>query len=162
MQKSIAIIIGVFFVVGLFVLGVSIKSALQPQQDKFITLSVSASKIVHANGILWPIELINSDDNLSRVLDKAQKDKDALKQFFIDAGVDESDIAFEEIQVINAKEGNDAYGAVNLNKEFLATQNAFIQSSNIQAVKKAQDKIPELIKQGVVLKYVRYKGDSYF
>jgi hypothetical protein len=167
MQKSVAVIIGVFFVVGLLVLGISIKSALGSQkyvnsQYSFITVSASASKIVHADGILWPLEIINSGNNLNAVLEKNEKDKNKLKEFFIGTGISADGINFEEVQVANAKEGNDIYGSQPADKAFFATQSVFIQSTDLQAVKNAQDKISELIKQGVVLKYTRYKGDSYF
>ncbi|MDR1614043.1 MAG: SIMPL domain-containing protein [Campylobacteraceae bacterium] len=167
MQKSIAVIFGVFFVVGLLVLGISIKSALGSQKyvnnaDRYLSVGGTASKIIKANGVIWPIEFINSDNNLSKVLNKTQKDAQIIKQFFIDAGVNEGDIIFEEVQVLSAKDGNDIYGAQNLNKNYLATQNVLIQSSNIQAVQNAQSKITELIKQDIVLRYVRYKGDVNF
>jgi hypothetical protein len=161
MQKSVAVIIGVFFVVGLSVLAF----ALKPQKyegERYISVTGSASKIVEAGGLLWSLEIVNSGNNLNNVLEKNEKDKETLKKFFVGAGINESDIGFEDIQVLNAKENSDGYNAQTAGKDFSSSQSVIIQSTDIKAVKNAQSKLSELFKQGVTLKYRYNKGDTYF
>ncbi|MDR2099532.1 MAG: SIMPL domain-containing protein [Campylobacteraceae bacterium] len=163
MQKSAALIIGVFFVVGLLVLGLSIKSGFQSQPQEFekpeaiIAVSGSASKVISANGVSWSFEIVSSANTLNKVLEKSAKDKETLKQFFVNAGVSEKDIIFSNLQIIDAKNSNEAYyGAQGSN--FIAEQSVLIQVYDINSLKNAQSNLSELYKAGVALKY-QYKND---
>ncbi|MDR1007418.1 MAG: SIMPL domain-containing protein [Campylobacteraceae bacterium] len=158
MQKSVAVIIGVFFVVGLSILGFTIKSEYQYGQNSYISVTGSASKIVEASGLFWSLEIVNSGNNLNKILEKSEKDKEALKEFFINAGISENDISFEELQI---ETNNAYYDDSHSSGDLSSVQNVLIQTSNIKAIKAAQNKMSELLKRGVVLKY-HYRDESYF
>ncbi|MDR2128502.1 MAG: SIMPL domain-containing protein [Burkholderiaceae bacterium] len=165
MQRSTAFIIGVFFVIGLYALGLGIKSGLEFQPDSTnhdgtITAEGFASKIVAASGILWSIEITSSGNSISDVLSKNEKDKEALKQFFMGAGVSESDMVFGDLQLINTKNGSDQYDTNTKGKDFIAEQSVTIQSADIKSVRKAQDKLSGLYALGVTLKY-QHKSEFY-
>ncbi|MDR1975420.1 MAG: SIMPL domain-containing protein [Campylobacteraceae bacterium] len=165
MQKSVAVIFGVFFVVGLLVLGLNVKSGFQSQkyadsQSKVVTVVGFASKIVAADGAFWPIEVVNSGDILDKVLEKNGKDKEALKAFFAEVGISENDVIFEDVRVFSKKDGTDAYSAYGLDKNFIASQNLLVQSSDIKAFKAAQDKISQLLEKGVAIKSANYRNEN--
>ncbi|MDR2790998.1 MAG: SIMPL domain-containing protein [Campylobacteraceae bacterium] len=161
MQKSAALIIGAFFTAGSLIIGLSIRSGLQyePQysyRTSLVSVSGSASKVVNASAISWSFDIVNSNNVLSVILEKSAKDKEALKEFFVNAGVPESDIVFDNLQVVDAKNTN-AYDFQSGNR-FIAEQGVIIQTSNINEFKNARNRLSELYKTGIMLKY-QYKND---
>ncbi|MDR1285882.1 MAG: SIMPL domain-containing protein [Campylobacteraceae bacterium] len=163
MQKnvaiSVAVIIGVFFVVGLSILGLSLKNSYK--YDNYIRVTGSASKIIEPSGLFWSFEFVNSGYDLNEVLEQNEEDKEVLKEFFISAGINENDISFEELRIEASNEYYDDYDDSVSGGDFSSIQSVFIQTSNIKAIKAARNKMSELFKEGFTLKY-DYGDVSYF
>jgi len=148
MQKSSAVILGVFFVVGLGLLGLLYKSAYSPAKDYPGVVSVTGTSqgVIKADSVVWTLDFIKDGKTLVEAYANIEKVKEGIKEFLTKEGLEESDFGFDAQQVLDTKTKN---GYLNIGggesaSPFLATQKVTISTDKIDTVKAIFAKISEL------------------
>ncbi len=97
----------------------------------------------------WPIKFVSTDDNLSRAQVKIKESLKKVTAFLIENGIDSSWIELQKLEVTDrlANQYNTGY----VKSRYIITQSIIVRTNEPLLLKKASQKISQLVDRGVVL-----------
>ncbi|HSN10457.1 MAG TPA: SIMPL domain-containing protein [Hanamia sp.] len=150
MRSLSAAIIGIAFIVGLFIVGKAYK--YRSTSKETITVTGSAEKDFVSDLIVWKGSYSRKSMDLKSAYAQLKDDESVVKKYLLSKGVQENEMVFSSINII--KEFNyltDANGR-SLGQQFSGynlTQNVRIESPNVDKINAISREATELIQQGI-------------
>ena len=150
MRTLSAAIIGIAFIVGLFIVGNAYKYRSITQQ--IITVTGSAEQDFVSDLIVWTGTYSRKSMDLKGAYAQLKEDEAVVKKYLLSKGVQEDEMVFSSVNII--KEFSypiDANGR-SLGQQFSGynlTQNVRIESPNVDKVNAISREATELIQQGI-------------
>ncbi|MDE3181814.1 MAG: SIMPL domain-containing protein [Bacteroidota bacterium] len=150
MRSLSAAIIGIAFIVGLFIVGKAYK--YRSTSKETITVTGSAEKDFESDLIVWKGSYSRKSMDLKSAYAELKDDESVVKKYLLSKGVQENEMVFSSINIV--KEFNyltDANGR-SLGQQFSGynlTQNVRIESPNVDKINAISREATELIQQGI-------------
>jgi hypothetical protein len=150
MRSLSAAIIGIAFIVGLFIVGKDYK--YRSTSKETITVTGSAEKDFVSDLIVWKGSYSRKSMDLKSAYAQLKDDESVVKKYLLSKGVQENEMVFSSINIV--KEFNyltDANGR-SLGQQFSGynlTQNVRIESPNVDKINAISREATELIQQGI-------------
>lgn len=115
--------------------------------DRTVSVKGVAEREAKADLAIWPIRLVASDNDLTVASTTLERSVRTVREFLTAAGLDSAaaNVTLQEFSVQDARSiGNDGV-------RFTIRQTLVVRSSNVDVVQAASQRVPELVRQGVVL-----------
>ena len=150
MRSLSAAIIGIAFIVGLFIVGKAYK--YRSTSKETITVTGSAEKDFVSDLIVWKGSYSRKSMDLKSAYAQLKDDESVVEKYLLSKGVQENEMVFSSINIV--KEFNyltDANGR-SLGQQFSGynlTQNVRIESPNVDKINAISREATELIQQGI-------------
>ena len=157
MQGKSSFILGVSLVLGMFLLGYVLGGSIVKFKEFERTVSVKglAEKEVQADVVLWPIQYLCADNELSSIYAKLEQDTATITAFLKKAGLDDTEISLSAPNVTDKMA--QGYGDTERIKyRYSAVQTLSVYTSKVDSAIKVMTAIAELGKQGVT-----FLADNY-
>ena len=144
-------IIAAGILLGLFTLGVSLKSAIDrfTDKDRRVTVKGLAEKEVDADKVTWPIQTKEIGNDLPALYSKINSTTAAIKRFLTSNGIKESEISVNAPTVIDLNA--ERYGENNRSYRYNITSTIIVTSQNVKLVRSLIARQGELLPQGIAI-----------
>lgn len=144
-------IIAAGILLGLFTLGVSLKSAIDrfTDKDRRVTVKGLAEKEVDADKVTWPIQTKEIGNDLPALYSKINSTTAAIKRFLTSNGIKESEISVNAPTVIDLNA--ERYGENNRSYRYNITSTIIVTSQNVKLVRSLINRQGELLPQGIAI-----------
>ena len=119
------------------------------QLDRYVTVKGVAERTVMADLAIWPLPVVATGDDLGQVQAQIATQQAEVLAFLTGAGIDESDIALQDLQVTDLYA--QAYRSGPVNNRFIISQTVNVRSKNVQLIRETSQRVGELVNAGVVL-----------
>ena len=150
MRTLSAAIIGIAFIIGLFIVGQAYK--YRSTSKETITVTGSAEKDFVSDLIVWTGSYSRKSMDLKGAYAQLKEDESVVKKYLISKGVQENEMVFSSINIIKEfSYPTDANGR-SLGQQFSGynlTQNVRIESPNVDKINAISREATELIQQGI-------------
>lgn len=150
MRNISSVIIGIAFIIGLFIVGKAYKYRSTSMEN--ITVTGSSEKDFVSDLIVWNGSYSRKSMDLKNAYAQLKVDENTIKAYLIDKGIQKDEIVISAINI--NKEFNyktDANGR-SLGQEFAGynlSQNVKIESSNVDKIDQISREATELIEKGI-------------
>ncbi len=162
-NKTSALVLGVFILLGLSSLGYLIgSSAIKfKEYERTVTVKGLSEKEHVANIVIWPIQFTTVGNNLEEVYSAMDGNAAEIKRFLINKGINEKEISFGTPSLTDKLAQQ--YG----NQErpefrYLASQTVTVYSQNINGVRETMGSLSELGKKGIVISGGDYQTQTEY
>lgn len=150
MRTLSAAIIGIAFIIGLFIVGKAYK--YRSTSKETITVTGSAEKDFVSDLIVWTGSYSRKSMDLKAAYAQLKEDESVVKKYLLSKGVQEDEIVFSSVNIIKEfTYPTDANGR-SLGQQFSGynlTQNVRIESPNVDKINSISREATELIQQGI-------------
>ena len=150
MRYITAIIIGVAFVVGLFILGRAYKSRSTAMET--IKVTGSAEKNFISDLIVWKSFFSRKSMDLKSAYAQLKQDENVIRNYLSGKGIKDTNVVFSSVNIIKEYNYKTDQNGRSLGQEFSGynlTQNVRIESSDVDKIDKISREATELIEQGI-------------
>lgn len=146
-----ALIVAVGIVVGLLVLGISLKSGIDEftNKDRRVTVKGLAEEEVEADKVTWPIPTKEIGNELPQLYETINRKNAAIRQFLVKNGVKEEEISVNAPVVIDMNA--ERYGTNDRNYRYNITSTITVASRNVSLVRELISRQGELLQQGIAI-----------
>ncbi|MBL27403.1 MAG: SIMPL domain-containing protein [Rhodospirillaceae bacterium] len=117
--------------------------------DRFVTVKGLSEREVQADLALWPMKFVATSNDLGEAQNKLKQDARAVTAFLDNAGIPESAVDVQSIQVTDLLAQQYRSGPVE--SRFIVSQTLMVRSPDIDAIAAASQRIGDLVDAGVVL-----------
>lgn len=137
--------------VGIFLLGVMIKSGISSFVDKERVVSVKglAEMEVPANKVIWPLMYKDIGNDPALLYTNMVQKNNVIVQFLKNNGITDNEISIAPPEVIDMQA--ERYGDRNINYRYNATSVITVTSVNVDKVRKLMSEQAELLRQGIAI-----------
>lgn len=117
--------------------------------DRTVTVRGVAEKEAKADLVIWPLRLVATDDDLARANASLEQSVKLVRGFLRETGVDVTgtEITLQEFSVQDQR----ASGAYQTGSRYIIRQTLVVRSTGVDLVQAASQRVPELVRGGVVL-----------
>ena len=146
----------IIIAVGLFLLGLSINSAIRAFVNKERVVSVKglAEIEVEANKVTWPIAFKEVGNDAQQLYSTISSKSKVVVEFLKQNGISESEISVNPVEVIDMDA--ERYNSNQKQYRYISTSVIIVTSTNVALVRRLISEQSALMKQGVVI-----SGDDY-
>ena len=147
----VASILAISLVVGAFILGNAYKYKFKSTES--INVTGNALKDFNADLVKWRATFSRKDFDLRVASDQLKADQIVVKNFLISQGIKPNEIVFEAVNISkDFQYGTDSNGAsISQFTGYNLSQDATIESKELDKIEKASREISNLISQGIEL-----------
>lgn len=117
--------------------------------DRFVTVKGVAERDVEADVALWPLRFVATDDDLEAARTRIDASKQTILAFLERHGIPPSNAEVQGYEV-NDQLAN-PYRSGPATSRFILTQTLMVRSEEPEVVKRASQRVSELVEAGVVL-----------
>jgi len=154
-----SIISALLIAVGIFLLGVFIKSGIDNMafRDRQVTVKGLAEREVEANRVTWPIQFSVAGDNLLSLYDQVTQYNQKIVSFLTTNGISKDEISINPPDTYNAT--TNQYSSGNFRYNYSLTCNVTVTTSQVKKVRELLDRQAELLKEGIPYSnsYINYE-----
>jgi hypothetical protein len=117
--------------------------------DRTVSVKGVAEREAKADLAIWPLRLVATDDDLSRANSALERNVQQVREFLRANGLDSSaaEITVQEFRVEDAR----TTGGYNNTARYIIRQTLVVRSADVERVQAASQRVPELVRTGVVL-----------
>lgn len=117
--------------------------------DRTVSVKGVSEREAKADLAIWPLRLVASDDDLARANSVIEQNVRQVRAFLKDNGLDSggTEVTVQEFSVQDGR----STGGYNNSSRYVIRQTLVVRSTNIDVVQAASQRIPELVRNGVVL-----------
>ena len=119
------------------------------QLDRFVTVKGVSERTVTADLAIWPLRVVATGAELRQVQGAVATQQAAVQQFLAGAGIPESDIELQDLQVTDLYA--QAYRSGPVNDRFIVAQTVSVRSRDVPRIRAASQQVGDLVDAGVVL-----------
>ena len=132
---------------GLFIGGGFVRAR---SADRFVTVKGISEREVRADLAIWPLRIVAASDDLAAANTQLQSSLEKIRTFLAANGVDASQATLQDFSVADAQT-NQYSGASPAGARFVIRQTVVVRSTNPESIRRASQKVSELVSAGVVL-----------
>lgn len=149
--SSSAIVCAVLLGLGLFLLGVEVKSGLGSisSNQRVVTVRGLSEREVSADKVTWPIVSKEVGNDLPSIYANIESTNAAILKFLKSNGITDSEISVNPPQVVDLQA--DRYNSQNVPFRYNVTNVVVVTSSQVEKVRKLMERQTELLKQGIAI-----------
>ncbi|MGW1456541.1 SIMPL domain-containing protein [Salegentibacter agarivorans] len=149
MKYISAIIFAIAIVLAAWFLGESYVSRANP--DGVISVTGSGSENFTSDLIVWEGSFSRMSANLEQAYNELNRDKETVRTYLIDKGINEENIVFNSVQTSEQRENQYQNGNYvgSIFQGYQLTQNVKIESNDVELVEGVAREITELLNKGV-------------
>ena len=118
--------------------------------DRFVTVKGISEREVKADLAIWPLRIVAASDNLAAANTQLQSSLEKIRTFLAANGVDASQATLQDFSVADAQT-NQYSGGSPAGARFVIRQTVVVRSTNPESIRRASQKVSELVSAGVVL-----------
>lgn len=157
-----ALILGVFIFLGLSFLGFFIGSSVIKfkEYERTVTVKGLSEKEYPADIVLWPIQFIASNNDLTALYESIEKNANEIINFLKTNGFEGNEITISPPGIVDKLA--QGYEKSKIEFRYSATQTITIYSSKIKFVRLTMNKLAELGKKGIVLSDGGYQNTTEY
>lgn len=117
--------------------------------DRTVLVKGVAEREAKADLAIWPLRLVATDDDLARANATLERNGQQVREFLRANGLDSTvaEISVQEFRVEDAR----TMGGYTNTARYIIRQTLVVRSSNVERVQAASQRVPELVRNGVVL-----------
>uniref|UniRef100_A0A832ML13 SIMPL domain-containing protein n=1 Tax=Eiseniibacteriota bacterium TaxID=2212470 RepID=A0A832ML13_UNCEI len=117
--------------------------------DRSVSVKGVAERVVEADVALWPLRLVAAHDDLDAARRKIEADRRTVAAFLARHGIDTT---ASELQAFNVTDTRaQMYGGAPAANRYVIQVTVMVRTSDLDAVARASQAVPELVSAGVVL-----------
>ncbi|WP_339648487.1 SIMPL domain-containing protein [uncultured Salegentibacter sp.] len=149
MKYISAIIFAIAIVLAAWFLGESYVSRANP--DGVISVTGSGSENFTSDLIVWEGSFSRMSANLEQAYNELNRDKETVRTYLIEKGINEDNIVFNSVQTSEQRENQYQNGNYvgSIFQGYQLTQNVKIESNDVELVEGVAREITELLNKGV-------------
>ena len=142
-----AIVLALGIAAGGFFAGAGI--AQMRSADHSVSVRGVAEREAKADLAIWPLRIVASDDDLARANATIERNVVTVRAFLAAQGLDSAgtEISVQEFSVQDARTTGSSQGG----SRFIIHQTLVVRSTKVDVVQAASQRVPELVRNGVVL-----------
>ena len=143
----VAVVLAVGIAAGGYLAGAGV--ARMRTGDRTVTVRGVAEREAKADLAIWPLRLVATDDDLARANASLERSVQLVRTFLRETGVDSSgtEITLQEFSVQDQR----ASGGLQNSSRYIIRQTLVVRSTRVDVVQAASQRVPELVRNGVVL-----------
>ncbi|WP_396223450.1 SIMPL domain-containing protein [Gemmatimonas sp.] len=117
--------------------------------DRTVSVKGVAEREAKADLAIWPLRLVATDDDLGRANAALERNVQQVRAFLRESGLDStaSEITVQEFRVEDAR----TVGGYANTARYIIRQTLVVRSADVDKVQAASQRVPELVRNGVVL-----------
>ena len=117
--------------------------------DRTVSVKGVAEREAKADLAIWPLRLVVTDDDLGRANSALERNVQQVREFLRANGLDSTaaEITVQEFRVEDAR----TMGGFTNTARYIIRQTLVVRSANVERVQAASQRVPELVRTGVVL-----------
>lgn len=150
MRNISFLIIGIAFIIGLFILGKAYKYRSTAMET--ITVTGSAEKDFVSDLIIWNGSYSRKSLDLKSAYAQLKDDENVIRNYFSEKGILNNEVVFSAVSIDKQFSNKTDENGRSLGQEFTGfnlTQNVQIQSSNVDKIDQISREATELIEKGI-------------
>jgi len=150
--KQNAVVFGVFFILGMAVLGWFLGNAVGKFKsfERTVTVKGLAERDYPADVVIWPIQFTEASNDLQTLYSAIETSTGRIKTFLQSKGIDPSEITLSAPAITDMQAQR--YGGSNQTSfRYNAVQTVTVYSKNIEIVRSIMSDLSQLGKQGIVI-----------
>ena len=117
--------------------------------DRTVSVKGVAEREAKADLAIWPLRLVVTDDDLARANTALERNVQQVRGFLRNNGLD-STVAELSVQEFRVEDARTVGGYVNTAR-YIIRQTLMVRSAEVERVLLASQRVPELVREGVVL-----------
>ena len=143
----VAVVLAVGIAAGGYLAGAGV--ARMRTGDRTVTVRGVAEREAKADLAIWPLRLVATDDDLARANASLERSVQLVRTFLRETVVDSSgtEITLQEFSVQDQR----ASGGDQNSSRYIIRQTLVVRSTRVDVVQAASQRVPELVRNGVVL-----------
>ena len=117
--------------------------------DRTVSVKGVAEREAKADLAIWPLRLVATDDDLGRANTALERNVQQVRAFLRENGLDSTaaEITVQEFRVEDAR----TVGGYANTARYIIRQTLVVRSADVDKVQAASQRVPELVRNGVVL-----------
>ena len=117
--------------------------------DRTVSVKGVAEREAKADLAIWPLRLVATDDDLARANQALERNVEQVRSFLRTQGLDSTnaEINVQEFRVEDAR----TMGGYTNTARYIIRQTLVVRSTAVERVQTASQRVPELVRSGVVL-----------
>lgn len=117
--------------------------------DRTVSVKGVAEREAKADLAIWPLRLVATDDDLGRANTALERNVRQVREFLRSNGLDSTaaEITVQEFRVEDAR----TMGGYSNTARYIIRQTLVVRSADVERVQAASQRVPELVRSGVVL-----------
>ncbi|MGD9859038.1 MAG: SIMPL domain-containing protein [Marinobacterium sp.] len=162
-NRSSALILGVFLLLGLSALGGLLgKAALDHKQlDRTVTVKGLSEREYQADIVIWPIPFAVASNDLDSLYTDLEVNAAQIRDFLTENGIQPDEISYAP-PVITDRSAQQYGGDNRAEFRYVASRMVTVYSENIEGVRAVMNELPELGKRGIVLTGGDYQSQTEY
>jgi hypothetical protein len=118
--------------------------------DRTVSVKGVAEREAKSDLAIWPLRLIATDDDLARANSTLERNVQQVRAFLKETGVDSAgtEITLQEFSVQDQRASGGGY---QVNSRYIIKQVLVVRSPRVDVVQAASQRVPELVRNGVVM-----------
>ena len=151
-SEQTAVISGIFFILGLAVLGLFLGNAVTKfkEFERTVTVKGLAEQEYPADIVIWPIQFTEANNDLQKLYSTIETSTGRIKTFLLSKGIDSSEITIAS-PAITDMQAQRYGGSGQASFRYNAVQAVTVYSKNIETVRAIMSDLSQLGKQGIVI-----------
>jgi hypothetical protein len=157
-----ALVLGVFIFLGLTALGYFFGSSVVKfkEYERTVTVKGLSENEYPADIVLWPIQFIGSNNDLTELYESIEKDADEIINFLKANGFEDNEITISPPGIVDKLA--QGYEKSKIEFRFYATQTITVYSNKIKPARLTMNKLAELGKKGIALTDGGYENTTEY
>ncbi|PWN05957.1 SIMPL domain-containing protein [Rhodohalobacter mucosus] len=152
-----AVVTGLSFISGLFILGTYIHSSVDTfkQYERTVTVRGLSEQEHRADIVIWPIQFTEASNDLQEIYTSLDEGAEKIRSFLIDSGLTHEEISVSSPVVTDRsaqRYGTDG----SMQFRYVATHTVTVYSDQIEKVREIMSSIADLGRQGITI-----SGDEF-
>ncbi len=117
--------------------------------DRSVSVKGVAEREARADLAIWPLRLVATDDDLSRANANIERNVQQVRAFLKETGLDSAgtEVTMQEFSVQDGR----TVGSYGNSARYVIRQTLVVRSTHVDIVQAASQRVPELVRDGVVL-----------
>jgi hypothetical protein len=163
MPTRASALLGASLIIAMFGLGYLLGNSIITFKSFERTVNVKglAEQEVNADMVLWPIQYLYADNDLTQIYTKLEHDTQTIQAFLLKRGFDASEMSFTAPAVTDKLAQNYGDGE-RIPFRYSAVQTLTLYTSNVDAAREAMTAISALGKSGIVFRTDTYENKTEF
>ncbi len=130
--------------------------------DRYVTVKGLAEREVDADLAVWPITFRVSDNSLTTLQDKIDKDRNSVTEFLLECGFDRSEISYAAPKITDTRT-EQRYSSGNAPEErYIANTTITVRSTEVPQVKESMEDTVSLVGSGVMISAENWQTPTEF